>query len=322
MPRVLRSLQAILTAVGITAASILPAFAQPTPGTEISPAPAEVDQIPEPAPDETPIPFGPEPPPAPVEAVAPPVVETETETAAASETMIASATGLILPMPGEWFAALQRIKPPQWRALYRPPVPANFSYRPRIAFNLGTVFADAFLASQATDAQQVKNLGRDLVELTRGLGVATAVTARLNSITDTADQADWLTLHTSLEAALNEVSVALVHQQDRDLVTLISLGLWLRSLMIVSAVVDEEYSPEGALLLRQSRVAELLQVRMQMFSPRQKEDPRFISLMERVDTICTMVTIPLGELPTPQEAESIHRASELLIEDFSRRDQL
>lgn len=335
MPHFQKNLPAFLIAACFAAASILPVAAEPVPGEDFADAPIRSEEISDPGPAETgqpEVPAEAETPAEPVEPIEPadvagPVEATGagelpgSETAAASETMIASATGLILPMPGEWFMALQRTGRPQWRTLYRPPVPGMFSYRPRIAFNLGTVFADAFLASQATDAQQVKNLGRDLVELTRGLGVATAVTARLNSITETADREDWITLHTSLEAALNEVSVALVQQQDQDLVTLISLGLWLRTLMIVSAVVDGEYTPKGALLLRQNRVAELLQVRLEMFSPRQKKDPRHVSMVERVNTICTMVTIPLGELPTPQEAESIHRASALLIEDFSRREQ-
>src|ERR1700740_2857395 len=72
-----------------------------------------------------------------------------------------------IPTPGELFAALEKPGKPNWVGQYRGPVPSTYSNRAQIALNLGGLIADGFIAVEAQDSQQVKNIGTDIIKLAK-----------------------------------------------------------------------------------------------------------------------------------------------------------
>ena len=48
----------------------------------------------------------------------------------------------------------------------------NYKTRPQIALNIGGLIADGFIAVEAQDTQQVKNIGGDIVKMAKALGVS------------------------------------------------------------------------------------------------------------------------------------------------------
>src|ERR1700747_1237877 len=105
-----------------------------------------------------------------------------------------------IPTPGELFAALEKPGKPNWVGQYRGPVPSTYSNRAQIALNLGGLIADGFIAVEAQDSQQVKNIGTDIIKLAKALGVSQNVLSRGNSINEFAENDEWDALQEELEA--------------------------------------------------------------------------------------------------------------------------
>src|SRR3712207_6298699 len=85
---------------------------------------------------------------------------------------------LTIPTPAELFTALAKPGKPNWAAHYRGPTSMSFSNRAQLALNLGGLVADGFIAVEAQDAQQVKNIGADILKLAKALGVSENVLGR------------------------------------------------------------------------------------------------------------------------------------------------
>ena len=116
----------------------------------------------------------------------------------------------------------------------------TYRNRAQIALNLGGLIADGFIAVEAQDSQQVKNIGTDIIKLAKALGVSENVLSRGNSINEFAENSEWDALQEELEATQNEVKTSMQSNRDQDYVILVSLGGWIRGTQVVSASVMQE----------------------------------------------------------------------------------
>src|SRR3954451_15569967 len=96
-----------------------------------------------------------------------------------------------IPTPGELFAALAKPGKPNWSGQMRGPLPTTYRDRAQLALNLGGLIADGFIAVEAQDSQQVKNIGTDVIKLAKALGVSQNILGRSNSINDFAETNQW-----------------------------------------------------------------------------------------------------------------------------------
>jgi hypothetical protein len=156
-----------------------------------------------------------------------------------------------IPTPGELFAALGKPGKPDWAGRYRGPIAMNYKTRPQIALNIGGLIADGFIAVEAQDTQQVKNIGGDIVKMAKALGASESILSRGNSINQFAENDEWSTLQEELEATQNEVKASMQSHRDQDLVILVSLGGWIRGAQVVSGVVAKNYDEKLGQVLRQ-----------------------------------------------------------------------
>src|SRR5881628_87474 len=156
-----------------------------------------------------------------------------------------------IPTPGELFAALGKSEKTDWSGQYRGPMPTTYRNRAQIALNLGSLIADGFIAVEAKDSQQVKNIGTDIIKLAKALGVSENVLSRGNSINEFAENDEWDALQEELEATQNEVKSSMQSHRDQDLIILVSVGGWIRGTQVVSAAVMQNYDERAAKVLRQ-----------------------------------------------------------------------
>src|ERR1700747_2439866 len=89
---------------------------------------------------------------------------------------------VVVPLPSEVFNVLDKLGTPNWRGELRDPIIKNHRERTRIALLLGSVVAEGFVAVEAGDKDQVKQIGRQVLELARAIGVESAVLSRTNRI--------------------------------------------------------------------------------------------------------------------------------------------
>src|SRR5450631_4412461 len=187
-----------------------------------------------------------------------------------------------IPTPGELFAALAKPAKPDWAARYRGPIAMNYKTRAQIALNLGGLIADGFVAVEAQDTQQVKNIGGDIVKMAKALGVSENILARGNSVNQFADNDEWSALQGELESTQNEVKASMQSHRDQDLVILVSLGGWIRGTQAVSAAVIKNYDEQSAKVLRQPAVVSFLRTKINDISMDLKSEPLVKSVDEQL----------------------------------------
>ncbi|GAB4166219.1 MAG: hypothetical protein Fur0032_03500 [Terrimicrobiaceae bacterium] len=163
-----------------------------------------------------------------------------------------------IPTAGEFFSAMDSVGRPAWSHFVRQGGPPPSDSRAVIALQLGTYVADGYVAVEAQDGQAVKNTGKEILALAKRLNVNQTVLGRANSLSDFAENNDWNALREELEATQNEVKLDMSEQKDDQLISLVSLGAWIRGVEIVSQIISKTYSPEGARLLRQPAIIEYL----------------------------------------------------------------
>lgn len=208
---------------------------------------------------------------------------------------------LSIPSPGELFAAFGKTGKPDWGTHFRNPPPPSLVTRPIIALNLGALIAEGFLAAEAQDRQQVKNVSREIKLLAKSLGLEQEFVGRNNSIADFADSRRWDALDEELEAVQSEFAASMNAHRDNDLVTLMWLGCWLRSMEIITAHLAADYTPEAAKILRQPAVGEFFTARLDALPEKLKTIPVLAEVHRRLPALGKALALP-PETPLSTEA--------------------
>ncbi|HZC58472.1 MAG TPA: hypothetical protein VE154_00675 [Chthoniobacterales bacterium] len=228
----------------------------------------------------------------------------------------AAVDALTVPTPGEFFAAIEKDEKPNWSSEYRPPISTNSTDRAQIALNLGTLIADGYIAVEAHDGQQVKNVGKDVLALAKKLSVSPSVLARSESISQFAENDQWDQLNEELEATQNEVKKALEENRDTDLITLVSVGGWIRGTEVVTGLLVQNYNAEDAKLLRQPALVSFLKGKLAALPDKIQKDPLVQNLNRELDGIQKMVSFSADHVPTPEEIKSLNLAAAKLTKEI------
>lgn len=226
---------------------------------------------------------------------------------------------LTIPTPGELFAALEKPSKPDWAGQYRTPIPMTYRNRAQIALNLGGLIADGFIAVEAQDSQQVKNIGTDIIKLAKALGVSENVLSRGNSINEFAENSEWDALHEELEATQNEVKGSMQSHRDQDLVILVSLGGWIRGTQAVSAAVLKNYDEQSARVLRQPAVVSFIHSKVNDISPDLRAEALVKSVNEQLSNVEKLVAFQPGKGPTVDEVKKLNEAVTKLMEEIQNK---
>jgi hypothetical protein len=227
---------------------------------------------------------------------------------------------MTIPTPGELFAAMQKPgNKPNWTGAYRPPIPTTYKDRAQIALNLGGLIADGFIAVEAQDSQQVKNIGTDVIKLAKALGVSQNVLSRGNSINDFAETNQWDSLQEELEATQNEVKNSMQSHSDQDLVILVSIGGWIRGTQVVSGAVSANYDERTANLLRQPALVNFIHAKLNDISPELRNDPLVKNVNDQLTTLEKLVSSPAGKSPSADDVKKVNSVVSDLMQQIQHK---
>lgn len=190
----------------------------------------------------------------------------------------AAVEDVVVPVPSEVFAALDRLGTPSWRDEFRDNLGKNTGNRAQVALLLGTVIAEGFVAVEAEDTEKVKEIGREVLKLSKAINVDKAVIERCNSITTKADAKDWQGVRREFDGALQNVRQAMRELNDDDIAQLVSLGGWLRGTEVLTSIVRKNYKPDGAELLHQPELLNYFKTRIDRMSPRLRRDDLVVKI--------------------------------------------
>ena len=224
-----------------------------------------------------------------------------------------------IPTPAELFAALGKPGKTNWSSQYRGPMPMTYRNRAQIALNLGGLIADGFIAVEAKDSQQVKNIGSDIIRLAKALGVSESLLSRGNSINEFAEHNEWDTLNEELEATQNEVKSSMQSHADQDLVILVSVGGWIRGTQVVSGAIMKNYDERSAKVLRQPALVKLMQSKVNEISPELRGEPLVKDVSEQLTGIEKLVSFPPGKAPSVDEVRKLNEAVGKLMEKIENK---
>src|SRR5215471_7578683 len=231
----------------------------------------------------------------------------------------AKSDSISIPTPGELFAALEKPGKTNWSDQYRGPMPMTYRNRAQIALNLGGLIADGFIAVEAKDGQQVKNIGSDIIKLARALGVSENLLSRSNSINEFAENDEWDTLQEELEATQNEVKASMKSHADQDLVILVSLGGWIRGTQVVSGAIMQNYDERSAKVLRQPALVRFMQSKINEISPELRAEPLVKDVSDQLPRIEKLVSFPAGKAPSVEDVRKVNEAVGKVLEEIQSK---
>ncbi len=228
---------------------------------------------------------------------------------------------ITIPTPGELFAALGKPGKIDWPSQYRGPIPMTYSNRAQIALNLGGLIADGFIAVEAQDAQQVKNIGGDVIKMAKALGVSENILSRGKSISEFAENNDWDVLQEELEATQNEVKASMQSHQDQDLVILVSVGGWIRGTQVVSGAILKNFDERTARVLRQPALVKFIQSKIDGVSPDLRNEPLVKDVSSQLAVIEKLVSFPPGTAPSVEDVRKLNEAVTKLMSEIQKKEE-
>lgn len=232
----------------------------------------------------------------------------------------ARSDSISIPTPGELFAVIEKSGKTNWAGQYRGPIPMTYRNRAQIALNLGGLIADGFIAVEAKDGQQVKNIGSDIIKLAKALGVSEKLLGRGSSINDFAENSEWDTLQEELEATQNEVKSSMQSHADQDLVILVTLGGWIRGTQVLTSAIVQNYDERSAKVLRQPALVRFMQSKINEISSELRNEPLVKDVSNELSKIEKLVSFPPGKTPDIEEVRKVNEAVGKMMGEIENKE--
>jgi len=227
--------------------------------------------------------------------------------------------GLAVPVPKEIFHTFDQFREANWRGIKRPEVARWKSHgdQAQIATLLGVTTAEGFIAMEAEDSDEVKNIGNSVLALARGLGIRERAVRRSRSIIDLADKNEWAAARKEWDDVLSDLETGMIELKSTHLSQLASLGGWLRGTEALSALVLQNYSPERAELIRQPGLASYLEKQLLAMSSDIRARPIVVKLLDGIRTIRSLLETENGPL-SEETVRKVHGVCAELVPLSSR----
>jgi hypothetical protein len=225
---------------------------------------------------------------------------------------------VVVPVPTEVFGVLDKLGSPNWHEVLRPVKAENLGERSQVALLLGATIAEGFIAVEAQDPEEVKKVGRQVLSLSKAIGVQKSVISRTSSIIEAADKKDWPMIRRELDGATQDVKQAMIDLKDDQLAQLVSMGGWLRGTEALTQVVMKNYSKDGAELLHQPVIVQYFERKLDGLNPRLKENKVVTRIANRLPELATLIE-PSGGVSL-QKVEKINSITAELVKAISSQD--
>jgi len=228
--------------------------------------------------------------------------------------------GVAVPVPKEIFRSLDQFRDANWSAVKRPEIARWKSHgdQAQIATLLGVVIAEGFIAMEAKDSTEVKNLGHSVLSLAGGLGIRQRALRRGRSIMELADKNEWSEARKEWDAVLSDLENGMIEVKSAELAQLVSLGGWLRGTEALSALVLQNYSAERANIIHQPELIGYLEEQLHAMSSNIQARPIVVKLLDGMKTIRSLVGSEDGR-PSAETVRKVHGVCAELVPLSSRR---
>ena len=206
--------------------------------------------------------------------------------------------GVVVPVPREVFRSLDEFRGANWRVVQRQEIAGWKSHgdQVQIAILLGVEIAEGFIAVEAEDSAEVKNIGNTVLRLARGLGVEKSALRRSRSIMEYADKNEWVATRKEWDGVFSDLQNGMIEIKSKELAQLVSVGGWLRGTEALCALVLANYSPERTELIRQPLLLDHLEKQLLGMNPEIRARPIVAKLLEGIQRMRVLTSNEKGPL--------------------------
>lgn len=198
---------------------------------------------------------------------------------------------VIIPIPQEIFASLDKLGDQNWgRHLQDKDVKLDGN-RSRTALLFGLVISEGFIAVQAENRDEVKRIGREVLNLSGALGVRGAVQGHAQAIIEGADSDDWSDVRRELDGTRQTVISTMKELSDDALADLVSIGGWLGGTRALAALVADNYSPDASELLHQPDLLIQIANRYRRLPAKAKDGEIFVRVSETLEGLKPLMRV-------------------------------
>lgn len=199
--------------------------------------------------------------------------------------------GVVVPVPKEIFRSLDQFHDANWRTVQRPEVARWKSHgdQAQIALLLGIEIAEGFVAVEAENGTEVKNIGNTVLKLARGLGVGKSALRRSRSIVEYADKNEWTAARKEWDGIFSDLETGMIEIKSKELAQLVSLGGWLRGTEALCSLVLQNYSAERAALIRQPVLLDYLAQQLLAMKSEFRTRPMVAKMLEGIRKIRALI---------------------------------
>jgi len=180
--------------------------------------------------------------------------------------------------------------------------------RAHLALATGAIIADGFLAVASEKQSRIEPVGRALLRVAKGLGVADRVTKHSRSILEKAARSQWSDVKQELIRTQAEVETAMMGLKDEEIAHLVALGGWLRALEITSTAVADDYTPERARRLIQPELLDYFTDRVSTLNPNFKKTKLAQTIQKNLTAVKAITAKPVD---VPIEKDEVKKIRDM-----------
>lgn len=231
---------------------------------------------------------------------------------------------VLVPVPREVFESLDKFPNANWVLVQRRELP---SWKPhgdqaQTALLLGATIAEGFIAVEARDVDQVKIIGSAVLKLAGAIGVKQSVLRHSRAIVENAEKNDWNAVRKEWDGVFADVEDAMRELDSEQLSQLVSLGGWLRGTEVLTALILQNYSPDGAELLRQPASLDYFEKRITKMTRALRSVALVAKMQQGIRRIRPLLRSDDGEARLSEKTvKEIGAITKELVEEIGRRKQ-
>lgn len=207
---------------------------------------------------------------------------------------------LLLPSPGEVFAALAKLGDVDFTAAGSFNKKYDYSTNALRALNLGVRAADGFLAVQAKDKTRLGEVIAVVVTLAEELLVKDAILNKGKQFENLAKAEKWPELSRELNAFRDDVNEEMKRLGDKDLSLLASAGGWLQGLRGVTTILGARFDAKASSVLYQPRLVDYFAENLTAMKPEYTSTPQVKAILAAMPEIKKLVDVGFKN-PVPKE---------------------
>ncbi|MEM1296433.1 MAG: hypothetical protein AAGH89_13780 [Verrucomicrobiota bacterium] len=199
---------------------------------------------------------------------------------------------VIVPNPDEVFSLMDKLPgQPDWSSKVRKDFAINKpGNRTTLALIFGTLIADGFVAVQAEDTEGVKNAGREILALSKTLGLEEAVVPHCNAIISACQNRLWDDVRGEIDQTHKTVKETMAMMQDEQLAQCVSVSGWVRGTEVLTGLVGDGYSPEKAEILHQPDLAAHFVKQLEAMDPETIESPAMQTILKGLKDVTRLMS--------------------------------